>query len=80
MAFGASYPYHLVFFIFNARFIDFQLKLGPEEKDTLRLNTITRNQRDLLALTVRCFHGRQYVINSALLQAVGLQTSKKMFS
>lgn len=46
----------------------FQLILDSEPDSVFSLNAITRNQRDLIALTIRCFHARQYISTTAVVE------------
>lgn len=71
--YGAEYPHIQI----NPHDLSsFELTLSPTEK--LSLAAMTRSQRDLLVLTVRCFHGRQWLANSILLQHVALGAGKQL--
>eukprot|EP01071_Lankesteria_metandrocarpae_P006218 Lankesteria_metandrocarpae@DN4281_c0_g1_i1.p1 len=53
----------------------FELKLGPDTTDDhLRLAALSRSQRDLLTLTIRCFHARQLVATTAVIEQITRQT------
>eukprot|EP00923_Selenidium_pygospionis_P006197 GHVN01010653.1.p1 GENE.GHVN01010653.1~~GHVN01010653.1.p1 ORF type:complete len:842 (+),score=157.70 GHVN01010653.1:76-2526(+) len=48
----------------------FDMILSDDPSDRLQLCAMTRNQRDLIALTLRCFRGRQHIATSVLLEYV----------